>query len=288
MSLKKDLLFADAHLHSNPINGLGSENIARRFKERGGWFIALVGLPPTSLGLRPDLEGFTKSIEMLLKECEKLRNLKIRYSCLGGFHPAMIDKMIDVYKMSPEKVFEISMKTIEYAVKLVREGLLNGLAEIGRPHYKTSPEHIVLADTIFDNVLEIAKENDLLLHLHLEEGGWATVYNVYLKIKRYSLDPWRVILHHNRIKNLKPAIYYNLISTVPAIPQIIENIKDLEKNYVFESDYLDDPSRPGRPMYPWEIIDNSLNALRNNILSYEDLYKIHVDNIIKIYNVEPP
>jgi len=54
------LIFADAHAHTNPLKGLGAKTVSERFRESGGWFIALVSLPPTSLGLNPSPEGFER------------------------------------------------------------------------------------------------------------------------------------------------------------------------------------------------------------------------------------
>ncbi|MEL9929673.1 MAG: TatD family hydrolase [Sulfolobales archaeon] len=286
--LPRDLAYADAHLHSNPLKGYGAEVIGRRFKESGGWFMALIGLPPTSLGFKPDLEGFTRSIEILLNECSKLRGTGLKVACLGGFHPAMVDKMIDNHRMSPEKVYEISLEIIRYVEKLIREGFLDGVAEVGRPHYKTSPEYVVLSEMILDSALEMIKENNAIAHLHLEEGGWITAQDISKRIRRFSLDPWRVVLHHSRPKNLRPAVEMGLVASVPALIQIIENIRTVEKRYVFESDFLDDPERPGKPMFPWDVISTSKISLEKGFLTAEDLYVIHIDNIEKIYGVKPP
>lgn len=286
----RGILFADAHFHSNPLKGYGSEFIAKKFRDSGGWFMALIGLPPTSLDLQPNLEGFRRSLEILLRECERIKSVRgLKTACLGGYHPAMIDKMINDLNLDPREVYEISMRVFEETLRLVEKDLLDGVAEIGRPHYKVSPEQMVLADIIFDDMLKMAKDGDVLVHLHLEEGGWITAIDISRRISKYSLNPWRVIMHHLRPKNLRPAMELGLVATVPALYQIIESIRDLRNtNYVFESDFLDDPRRPGKPLYPWEIIENSLRALRENLINEEVLYKIHVDNIVKIFGVEPP
>ncbi len=286
----RELIFADAHFHSNPLRGYGAERIATKFKESGGWFMALIGLPPTSLGYQPNKEGFKTSIEILMRECEKVKRIKdLKISCLGGFHPAIIDKMIDNLKMDPQEVYQVAIDWIKNVVDMIKKGLLDGLAEIGRPHYKISPEYMVLAENIFEIILEIVKDHDLLVHLHLEEGGWITAHDIYRKIQRYSLNPWRIIMHHAKPRILRPSMELGLVATVPAMYQIIKNIRDIRViNYVFESDYLDDPDRPGKVIYPWEIISNSLKALNEEVINEEILYKINIDNIVKIYGVEPP
>lgn len=67
-----EMKYADAHCHSNPIEGLGAREIAKRFKKHGGWFIALVSLPPYHYGYtEPSIESYRKMIELLLSEAKK-------------------------------------------------------------------------------------------------------------------------------------------------------------------------------------------------------------------------
>jgi TatD-related deoxyribonuclease len=57
---------------------------------------------------------------------------------------------------------------------------------------------------------------------------------------------------------------------------------------MFESDYIDDPSRPGKVIYPWEVAENTKKAMKEGLLDEEKAYRIHIDNISKFYLVTPP
>ena len=57
-------------------------------------------------------------------------------------------------------------------------------------------------------------------------------------------------------------------------------------NFFMETDYLDDKTRPGAVLGPKTVPKRTKDYLKQGILSEEDAYKIHVDNIEKIYMVD--
>jgi TatD-related deoxyribonuclease len=88
--------YADCHLHSNPLKGMGAAGIAKKFKESGGWFMALIMLPTWDYGeLARSLEEYKKTLEIHLRECEKAREKGLKISCFAGLHPSEIDKLIN-------------------------------------------------------------------------------------------------------------------------------------------------------------------------------------------------
>jgi TatD-related deoxyribonuclease len=69
---------------------------------------------------------------------------------------------------------------------------------------------------------------------------------------------------------------------------LTEAFKRFTPSYTVESDFIDDPKRPGVSSYPWQIIENQLRLLNEGFVSEEYLYKLNVDNIVKIYGEKPP
>lgn len=286
------IVFADTHAHSNPLKGMGSGAIAERFRESGGWFVALVSLPPTSLGLLPSLEGFEKSLELLVSECRRAREKGLKVACLGGFHPAMIDKMVEDLGMDSFEAYNTSVKAIEVALKHAASGSLDGIAEIGRPHYRVKPHYVVISDLVLDYAVERARDLDLVVHLHLEEGGWATVADVDRRIRRSGAARDRVVMHHSKPGLAEHAVKSGIAFTIPAIYDVLKRSSMIEgirsALYTLESDYIDDPSRPGRVLYPWEVAKNTERCVREGVIGEDEAARIHIDNVVKIYRVEPP
>ncbi|MEM1526837.1 MAG: TatD family hydrolase [Ignisphaera sp.] len=283
------ILFADGHLHSNPIKGMGMNAIAKKLTEIGGWFVALVLLPPYHYGFENTFEGYLKAVDVLISECKTSRELGLRAVCLAGVHPAAIEDEISINTKASVKVLEKAIKVIDYVAKLVREGVLHGFGEIGRPHYKASPEAFIVNNIVTRYALTLAKDLGASVHLHLEQGGELTALDIENNIKSLGIDERKVIMHHADVSTAKAAQARNLVSTVPGkYPILKEVFKSLKPYYMVESDYIDDLKRPGVSSYPWEIVENQKKLLNEGIVDEEYLYKLNIDMILKVYEVKPP
>ena len=283
------MMFADAHLHSNPVSGLGIKNIAHKFKNSGGWFLAIVSLPPTHYGLSSSYEGYMKSIEILINECKLAKDYGLKVACLAGLHPADIEKLIVRQVLKPKEILSLSERILKEIAYLCKKGILNGIGEVGRPHYKTKPEAIVANEIILRHALTIARDLGVIVHLHLEQGGLITVQSIKDYIELLHLNPLKILLHHLDIHTSIEAQHENLIFTIPGkYPLLREAFQRLSPNYMIESDYIDDLKRPGVSSYPWDIIHNQRRLLSEGITNEEYLYKLNIDNICRVYGVEPP
>ena len=278
------MIYSDAHLHSNPMHGLGAYKIAVKVKESGGWFMALVSLTPIHYNLPLNLEGFLKTVDIVIKECEAANKAGIKAVCLAGIHPAAIDKLLNVARV--EKVRKIAVKVLKYIKRRIREGRLAGIGEVGRPHYPTHPISIVVSDLIMEEALEVVKETNSIAHLHLEAGGEATVLNIARKLMKIGLAGRHVIIHHADVETAKAAIKEGINVTVLSKLEILRGLRGLLSRALIESDFLDDPSRPCVATCPWDIPRNMQKALKEGILSDKETSKIFIDNIQSVYRVE--
>ena len=281
---------ADAHAHASPL-GLGASRISKKFKEHGGWFMALVSLPPQHYGLPQTLEGVIKAIELHLKQCDEARRAGIKVACIGGIHPAFVDHLI---KRSSGKslniVSFIQENVMEFLAKMIDEGKLQGIGEFGRPHYKTIPESFAANDALLLTALEVIRDHGGVLHLHLEQGGQITVESVEVMVKSLGVRNTKsVVLHHATTGMALQACEKGLSATVTGRSEVLAQAKRLNALCVeAESDYIDDPKRPGVVMYPWKIAESVNELLGTNVEFYEFLYRVMVDNITDVYGVEPP
>lgn len=285
------LLVADAHGHSNPVKGLGASRIAGKFREAGGWFMALVALSPTSYSIEPTgLDAYKETIELHVRECSAAEEAGLRVACLAGFHPAEVDKLIDKYKMDPVKVLRLGYEVVEYVASLCREGVLDGIGEVGRQHYKTTSEKALVSQLIMERALQEAKDNDCMVHLHLENTGPASVALTHITAERLGVNPTpRIVFHHSKPSMVLEAARLGYSATLPGIPRLLDHaVKELDPVYMVESDFIDDPARPGVVVYPWEMALAMERILRRGLASEDYLYKINVDNVVKAYRVEPP
>ncbi len=285
-----DLAFSDAHLHSNPIRGLGSRTIARKFKARGGWFLSLVSLSPWAYKIDiTGYESYLKIVDIHVKECSNAAEEGLQVACFSGFHPADVDRLIDKYQIPGEKVLELGLKVIEYIGNLCREQLLTGIGEVGRQHYKTSADRVMIAELILEKALEYLVDYNCIVQMHLEHVGPITVDLVDRVAKRVNLRErhmGRLIFHHSKPITSLEAYKRGYSSTIPGTNRLLGYVfSSLDPFYLLESDYIDDPSRPGIALYPWSMIDAQIKFYKEGLVSEEYLYRINVDNIERIFEV---
>lgn len=283
------LVYADAHTHTNPIRGMGMRIIAEKFKAKNGWFMAIVGLAPWSYGLTPNVEGYTRSFELVLRECSVARQKGLKVACILGVHPADIDKLVYKYGLKLEDALKLVYKAIDIVIDMCKQGRIDGIGEIGRPHYRIEPVFVVAAELVMLKVMEAIKDYECVLHLHLEQGGMITVKSIEKLANLVRLRMDKIIFHHSRPGLLDYVLARKYNATVPGIEAVLRVVFNKHKPiYMIESDHIDDPHRPGVVVYPWQLIENQIKLLKEGLVDEEYLYKVNVDNVVKTYGVEPP
>jgi len=278
-----ELLIADNHCHLNPIKGLGIK-AAEKFKKSGGWFMCIVNLLSWSYDIfvtKP--EDYIKLYKKTIKTAEEVRKLGFCTAVIVGPHPAELVKLAENKGLDIAE--EIIRRAYKLAAKYVEKGLADGLGEVGRPHWETSHEIVEACNRVLDYVLQLAKDLDCVVHLHLEQKGLQTINDIYRRVSR--IGPRRIVFHHAESSYVKAISSKKMYASITGKKSfLIEAIKQTE-NFVVESDFLDDPRRPGAVIAPWSIASTTRKLLNENIISYEKAYKIHVDNIKEIYDIEP-
>lgn len=282
------MLYSDAHLHVNPVKGLGAEKVAKKFKSLGGWFISIVSLPPYHYGyVEPSITSYSKVLEILVREASRAREQKLKVAVFMGFHPAEID---NYYKqgVKAEKLVKLVDEVVKVIEDALKTGLIDGIGEVGRQHYGTSAERLILAEAVMVRALALARDYGVPVQLHTEQAGLATVYSVKTLVDQLKTPANRVILHH---VGLETALWAERLAVPFTAP-----IRSFDEKYasykwtlcMIESDFIDDPNRPGVSAYPWEIPEKLDRLLESGVISEEQLYRIMVDNIAKFFEVSPP
>ncbi|MDP8002921.1 MAG: TatD family hydrolase [Caldisphaera sp.] len=282
------MIFADAHSHINPVKGLGYK-IAEKFKEKNGWFISFISASPWDYF--DDFQGFKsyqKMIEYQINECKKANNLGIKSVCIAGFHPEDIDFIIDKYHASPSYVLDLGLKVVEYEGNLCKEGQLFGLGEVGRQHYKSMPERIAVSQIILEKALEIAKDNDCMVHLHLENSNIDTVKIIDYSVNKINIkDKRKIVFHHAKPSMIIDAYNLGYSATLYGIdPVLSKAFSSLPPIFMIESDFPDMPNIK-KTVAPWELPQKILDIYNRLSIDEKYLYKINVENVENAYKIKP-
>ncbi len=277
------IVVADAHLHSNPIRGLGARKIAEKFKENNGWFMALIMLPTWSYGrLARKIGEYKKALKMHLRECREARETGIRVACFAGLHPAEIDKLL-AQGHNPYSAIEYGEQVIEHLYTLCDEMIIDGIGEIGRQHYKTRPESLLVAERILEYALHLNREHDCPLQLHTENLKGFTARNIREIVDEKGCNPGRVLLHHAGPGVVDEAVENRLWSTTPAYKENLKYIleKGFKARYMVETDYTDSPEYRGTA--PWELKELMEELVSAGIADEELVWRLNHENIIEYF-----
>lgn len=280
------MIFSDAHIHTNPIKGLGAKKISEKLKELGFWFIAIVSLTPRHYNLKPTYKDFVKMVELTIHECRDANEVGVKAVCLAGIHPSYIDLLINSYR-DLEKTYSFAIKALNYIERKLKDQEVIGIGEVGRQHYPVNPVNIILSEAIMEKAMEIARDYDAIIHLHLERGGGFTVNNIIDKIKKIGIERRKVVIHHADRQIAEASRLHGVSYTVIGKAELIGslNIKTMYEMMI-ESDYLDDPNRRCVAMCPWDIPNNIKELKEHGYLDDKVIQRVFIDNISKVYNIE--
>ncbi len=290
-------LIADAHAHVSP-KGLGVRKVCERFRKVGGWFIALVSLPPSHYGLGMGVEDLEKALKIHVNLCREATESGVKTACIAGIHPSFIDRLVRMCKGNELKLKEVINYLEGIITKvlagLLKNGLISGLGEFGRPHYTSIPESFALNTYLLIKALEVIRDYGGIIHLHLEQGGYLTAISISKLSDLVGVNRRNVLFHHASTPLAVSASQLGHPSTIVGRSESLRSIyikcPQCSNWVMVESDYIDDLRRPGVVMYPWEIRD-SVNRFLSDVGEYEAksfIDKLMIDNIVKTYGVEPP
>ena len=285
--VQEGLPLCDNHAHTNPMIGIGPKELARRFRREGGVFIVIVALLTWSLNLTPgDLESVRKMYDVTIESARIINEEGVRSVAVIGLHPAEGYELLR-RGWFMEEVKNFMMKGIDLAAEYVRDGKAMGIGEIGRPHWDVPPQVMDLFNELIMYGLGVAKDVGAIVHLHLERNGVTTASSIVDMVRRVGNKPYSVVMHHAQPIAIDTAFTNNVMPSIPMgrKGEFEEAIKH-GPGFVVESDFIDDPKRPGAVIPPWTLVRKLRNYVSNGIINEDFLHRLCVENIERIYGIE--
>ncbi len=261
-------MITDNHMHLDK-KGLYLEAV-KQFKEAGGGRIILVQKPT----FPHDVEGFISGVEETLKMCEDVRKFVECYPVIG-LHPAEFDQLYTKGKK------EVCYKILDVAESYYKEGKVVGMGEFGRPHYPVSSETMAEAHLYMVEALKRARALDCPIQLHTESLDDSGIAELDALVQKIQVR--RAIKHFSPPSLIQ---YTVMIPSVLATESNIEKALKSGKNFLMETDYIDDPRRPGAVLGPKTVPRTTKNLVRKGILTEDMALRIHEDEIKRVYNLE--
>jgi TatD-related deoxyribonuclease len=271
----------DNHLHLDPAGG-GPKAIAE-FQRAGGTHIILCHKPYKQAPIRK-AEDYKKAFEITLELANKVRN-ETEVAVWVTLGPYPVELMHLAEHMSLAEAKQVMLSGMELAGEHIRSSEAIALGEIGRPHFDVSSEIIATSNEILLYGLELARDLGCAAVLHTESATPEVCEDLALLADRARLPRNKVVKHYS-----PPIISQE--SNSGLFPSVLASEKNISAaaqqgtRFMMETDFLDDPKRPGAVLGPKTVPKKTLALLKDNVLTEEDIFTIHSENPKKVYDVE--
>jgi TatD-related deoxyribonuclease len=268
----------DAHLHLDP-EGRGVE-AAREFQKAGGNGLMLVGKPYHSVRCST-ADDFVQNYETTAGLAGRVRSATgLQVLVAVGPHPAELPRLAG--ELGLEKAREVMLGAMERAASFVREGRAQALGEIGRPHFAVSPELWQASNEIMEAGMRAGKEAGCAVILHTESATPEVFAELATFARRAGLPLDRTVKHFS-----PPVV--SLHENAGLFPSVLAGKGAFEKalaqgtRFMLETDYIDDPRRPGAVLGPATVPRRTLDLFARGLLAEEAAFVIHRDNPAKVF-----
>ncbi|WP_148882798.1 TatD family hydrolase [Thermococcus aciditolerans] len=278
------MIIWDDHFHVDPYKGIFLEAV-RQFHRAGGTHLVVVYKTAHDYGFSGlRAEDFMNAMDFHIGLVEKInKETPVKAYAVVGVHPAEF-----VY-LAEQKGLEYAknevMKALEYAQGLCMEGKAIAIGEIGRPHYEVSEEIWNASIELMKYGMSLAKEADCAVQLHTESFDEEKFRELGKYVREVGIKPYKVVKHFS-----PPLV--KVAEEVGVFPSIIASKKNIKEaieqgnRFMMETDYIDDKRRPGAVLGPKTVPKRTKAFLQNGLFTEEDVYKIHMENPRKVYEVE--
>ena len=274
--MESDTPILDDHLHLDPVNGKPREAVAD-FAQAGGTHLLVLNKPSWTLGVDVDRkEDFREGFDHTIEATETAKQvLPGRAWTVLGVHPGLISRLVDDRDFAVDGARELMEAGLDVAAEYVAEGRALALKS-GRPHYPVSNEVRKASNQVLRHALSLAGELDCILQLHTEDtddlsevGEWAAERGVSEErvVKHYASGP-----------------VSGATASVIARKDELRAAADSDEPFLMETDFLDDPDRPGAVLGP-KTVPRRARWLREEGYG-EAVERAHVETPARVYGID--
>lgn len=263
----------DDHIHLDLENGRGID-AARDFKRAGGTHLFLVNKPAGLSGTPPRIpQDYLPVFDATLQIACRCREIDLVVFPILGVHPAELSRLAETMPL-PDAV-SLMKAGLDLAAGYIREGTAFALKS-GRPHYEVPQPVWEASNDVLHHALALGARYGCAVQIHAESGPCTDVVDI---ARSAGMDPCRVVKHYG---SPETPLVPSLIANNPGIPELCLT----GRNFMMESDFMDEHSRPGAVTGPKSVPRFTRRLLAEGSITEEDVCRIHMETPAKVYGVE--
>lgn len=276
-----DLPIFDNHIHLQDIGD--NVDAVKEFQKAGGTHLVVSHLPYRDLRTW-DSTGYSPVYERTLKLADRVRretDVDI-YVTLG---PYPVDLIALTERVGIEKAEAILMSGMDLAAEYVENGRALALGEIGRPHFQVEDDIMDASNRIMKYGMELASDIGCPVVLHTESTTPDICEELAMMADDAGLPRYKVVKHYSP-PLVDESKNHGLFPSVLASEKNLRAALKENCRFMMETDFLDDPGRPGAVLGIKTVPRKTFKLLEDSILSERDILQIHKKNPEKVYDID--
>ncbi len=282
----------DNHFHLNR-NGRFLE-AALDFQRAGGTDIVLVHCPDFS-SPPETLQGHSETYRDTVAMAKAVRaEVGLGVRVVLGPHPAAFAHQFDRWmkeegEAGKERAVANYRNSIDAALAFVHEGEAHAIGEVGRPHWKVSDEIWDLSNMLLEETMHLGAQENVPLQLHVEGESDETYPDLAAKALRQGMDLVNLVRHYSP-PDVRTSYTHGLTPSVlcgkGAIDRLVETHRSSSHGFFLETDYMDDPRRPGAVLGPKTVPKRTQQLLEAGV-DEEVMWNTHSALPERVYGAMP-
>ncbi|PGF17903.1 deoxyribonuclease [Natrinema sp. CBA1119] len=266
----------DDHLHLDPDSHRGIDAV-RDFARVGGTHLLVVNKPSWHLGCEAETgedfrEVFERTVEIVDEASSELEG---RAWPVLGVHPGLVSRLVDDRGFAPEDARDLMRAGIDVAAEYVESGDALALKS-GRPHYEVDDDVWAASNAVMRRAFDHGADLECAVQLHTEASEDLTTVAEWAEAA--GMPAHRVVKHYagGRLEGPTPSVMSE--------KDRLETAAERGEPFLMETDYIDDPDRPGAVLGP-KTVPRRVRWLLEN--GHDTAVRIaHVETPKRVYGID--
>jgi TatD-related deoxyribonuclease len=280
--LPKDLPVIDHHAHLSPTGeGVAA---ARRFEAAGGTHLFL-----TTQNYEPGVPLALTDYARQFETTERLAQQIERETSVGVFvvvAPYPVDLLGQVERLGLDAAIELQGRALDLAGRWVVDHRAVALGEVGRPHFPVDPALRPACEEVFRHALEVARDVAAPAVVHCEDLDADGFQRLASFAGSVAFPLHRLVKHYARTFVPTPE-RGGVVPSLLARREILREVRSDPGPWFLETDFLDDPRRPGAVLDLATVPRRALALALEGAAGVDLLYRPFVESVRSVYGFTP-
>jgi TatD-related deoxyribonuclease len=270
----------DNHMHLQ----LSGRHVAaaEEFKRAGGSRIILSHMPYHDLPITKTYD-FRESYERTVGMAKRVES-EVGLQCWCTLGPYPVEMLELMGEVPLQEAKDVMMEGMDLAAEYIAEGRALAFGEVGRPHFPVERPIIDASNEILAYAMVLAKDEGCAVVVHCESAAPALWEALATMADKAGLPRHRVVKHFAP-PHVGAGLNRGITPSVLASDRNSEEAARLGRDFLLETDYMDDLRRPGAVLGPATVPRRTRMLLERGLIDEEFAHWIHDGLPRKVYGI---